>query len=954
MSQIHNLSVDACLKNTKLIATVNIDDPSPDTIYFFYLFKDGKIIDRIGWQKSNTFEWTVEESGSYFVQGHAKIGDTNEFKKSAPVVYLNIPIRVVGSIGLKRWFKKAGILTSDNNYDITIVDCLGIVEKAIRPGVNKKTIARIVREAVKKVMMKCSGQVYWLFYDFYRTSTLDGDIVWLLEEAYHICRKFNNINVRPYSVVIDESVSIKSVEDFDKYIFNDDFGEIINGIKTDSILSNCIKRPEITLEGNTISVKAKTYKPMPGDLFAFYLFKDRKIVDRVSYSTESTHQWEINETGIYYVCVFLKRFGNTVTNDTTPVFYSDANLKREYREFLSAPAPTGYFQKELPYMSQSEPFASLLCVINRKEDSHGFEDIAGVPFNHKATLGDKTVQIYSEERACIIKDNKRIYFSGNTFQNDRYYFGAKELSTLDAPKLNCNIGNYSAIVLNGNSSVSFYNDIYYIDRWFYYIDDKYTFVSNSYHLLLLAIKKHGIKPELDTDKAKITLSTVTLQFLMQNFTVKMDMKNCYQMPFGKNLIVDSKGCRFVENHLFNMTSSDKAYHELIYKNMTSYCAKKILYNLSTTIKHLPDSRISCDLTGGLDSRCVFAALTLIPDSKEKVKLNSKDVAGSNDLKIAVTLNNLYGYEYNDYEQTIELIPIAKADQYNRSFYLGTYFSKNIVNTKNKSTDRIEINGAFGEAIIRPYTSRKLLEYPVFNCTDTAEFAGYVYDFYSSCYVLSSDITRDCFVNYLSEELNNFPGSTILEKYEYLYLTYRHGYHFGSISDRFGITHIMPLQIPEYCEAFHYSYNVHRSIRMQLELIETWNPDLYSVPFDDDSDNIDADRLLKTDCRCNKLPISDDISQWEKAEKVRKANLKYISDDNDNSEPVIHHIETGLIRNFHILMNLCPELRDTLGIELYHKFLNPEKNTREFTYWYNKITSLMDQVLIFLQDEDDTL
>jgi len=83
---IDDFNVNLTRNGAELGAEIQLIDPSDDyhqkAQYYFYLVKDGVVIDRKGWFVENTYQWMLQESGVYFVQGYVRVGNERELRKS--------------------------------------------------------------------------------------------------------------------------------------------------------------------------------------------------------------------------------------------------------------------------------------------------------------------------------------------------------------------------------------------------------------------------------------------------------------------------------------------------------------------------------------------------------------------------------------------------------------------------------------------------------------------------------------------------------------------------------------------------------------------------------------------------------------------------------------------------------------------------------------------------------
>ena len=79
-------SIKIDLLNGVCSCTVNTVKQKGDRFYF-YLLKDGAIIDRLGWSDSPTYTKKLTETGNYHVQAHLKRGESNTLKRSESIFY---------------------------------------------------------------------------------------------------------------------------------------------------------------------------------------------------------------------------------------------------------------------------------------------------------------------------------------------------------------------------------------------------------------------------------------------------------------------------------------------------------------------------------------------------------------------------------------------------------------------------------------------------------------------------------------------------------------------------------------------------------------------------------------------------------------------------------------------------------------------------------------------------
>ena len=92
--RIGNFTIDLKKSGTELNATIQCATYYSNAQYYFYLVKDGIVVDRKGWFVENTYQWTLQETGVYFVQGYIRIGNERDLRQSKEITYIATQIPV--------------------------------------------------------------------------------------------------------------------------------------------------------------------------------------------------------------------------------------------------------------------------------------------------------------------------------------------------------------------------------------------------------------------------------------------------------------------------------------------------------------------------------------------------------------------------------------------------------------------------------------------------------------------------------------------------------------------------------------------------------------------------------------------------------------------------------------------------------------------------------------------
>ena len=566
----------------------------------------------------------------------------------------------------------------------------------------------------------------------------------------------------------------------------------------------------------------------------------------------------------------------------------------------------------------------------------------------------------------ILPSGELLVFSGITLLNNKITIGLDEI-TADTTfeTLASGYGNYN-LVFAGKDALRISTDYFNFSRWFYIDCEEFFIICNRYHLLLLFLRHMGIKLQINKRKAVITLSTVDVQFLLQNFSRKMDVERVFQLANDTTLRLTSSGWHWESSDFGRVLKKHEVFHENIYLALLKKASEEIKRNVRAGLESPEFKYVTVDLSGGLDSRLVYGALTAIKrEDTKKVRIISNDVAGSHDLQIATEINSIYGFEYDDLPAKIQTIPFEEADSIARSFYLGTYYSYFPFSTKIIGNNTLNINGACGEILARPYLARKYFDKIAID-VDAESLASYLWHDFAANIEVADEESESDFISLIAEELNQYPVKTVLEAYDRLYLQNRHAYHFDEgIRYQYIRKAWMPLQSKTAFKLHHMTFEFFKSIKLQLDLIGSINPLLLAIRFDSERDNRDYEQLRKELAPVS--PILSDIricgkndrERWENARKKKNASTIRLQAAVSEKGTLLvgqknaPEYEMVLLKDsLRELLQREPYIQKRCGLALYYYINQNADNRRKIRYYYNKVTSLLDQIRIIDGDVDN--
>lgn len=427
--------------------------------------------------------------------------------------------------------------------------------------------------------------------------------------------------------------------------------------------------------------------------YCFYLLRDGYVEVRDSYKTIDNKNWLLEHEGRYTVQAFLKVGNKKFIKFSEPLafFEDDAEAK-----FSSIPdvdledLDVNVFEASYPY----EDFVLTNLDLSDSRSLHGFHS------NHrnKCYLYTKLTNMESHE----------VLFSGVGITDKKLIYGQDDVKNIkDIKVLSESIGCFTAISFN-HSDIHFFTDLYGIGKIFYYNENGKFLVSNNYHLLLLCLQDANIKLSLFTNKVKSLLMSNRQPLLHQNFSVKMDVEKVLMKHPESCLEVKDGSLSLSNGDLSSILVNSEEYTDDNYKQLLYKAAEEIKANIQTILESDKFDNLIFDLTGGVDSRIVYAALSNFPQYKDKIFINSNHVDGLDDLNVALKLNSLYQFKYDSLPRSSIEIP-GRVGALQASCQLGRYYSygKSPV-FKEQLSRTARVTGNIGD-LYRNYLSAPFIE-----------------------------------------------------------------------------------------------------------------------------------------------------------------------------------------------------------------------------------------------------
>ncbi|MFC1610887.1 hypothetical protein ACFL6C_08005 [Myxococcota bacterium] len=724
---------------------------------------------------------------------------------------------------------------------------------------------------------------------------------------------------------------------------------------------------ESRLESEKLLCRILPSEAKDDDSFACYLVKDGKIIDKIyRYRTCNAFEWNLQDKGIYAAQGFLKRNDSIACKLSEPVAYFTEEDRRDLREFCQnsnrEPIP------RLPFFTSTYPHQDLALVFGpgkKHIDRSLLKSFAvglQLEFSEVHLGGIKTCFLMST-RLMKGDGSYRYLFSGVGRNDSRLIFGDDDLAnTDDANSLMDSVGDFLLIRIS-EDTVELATDYFGISKMYYYLDGDIFVVSSRYHLLLLLLNRLSIKPTLNVRKIIANLCSTSQPF-QQNFSREMEMENSFVLPVDKKIRVSRNTVEFLDSEIHGLLRSPDAFDEHEYDALIGRAAVEITDNLKVALEHPAFDYARIDLSGGLDARLVFAALTNLPEYRRKIHIHTANMKTEpQDLPVSAALTNLYGYQYDTIPSFIE--PTSKREVLadTISLHLGSYYLWGGLEQKAKMPKTIRIPGYFGEICARPYYARNLMDSDL----DTNELHDFVKAYLAKAKRSAEvHIHKGPLAEILEQELARLPGRTPLEKFDLHYLYYRNGLH---CTDRW-LSNVVapawgPLQSKLLFRLKNMTFHTFKSIKLQLDITAALNPLIASLPYGRDKDN--QDRLeLEGDIRVSdpifkhlNLVLDRDTSSWEESRQRKMAN----SVRTDDSERVRRgFVEDNELYSDFLYRSVMSALQFLLsyeggrlmgesdvGLQIFSWIKNNDPsstNVEMVTCLYNKVLNLYHQIQVF--------
>ena len=423
----------------------------------------------------------------------------------------------------------------------------------------------------------------------------------------------------------------------------------------------------------------------------------------------------------------------------------------------------------------------------------------------------------------------------------------------------------------------------------------------------------------------------------------MDFIEIEQINPTQTVSIIDENVDFKNNEIGKIIAHNKKYNSDCYHKLLLDACNEIIINCKNVLDNCEETTL--DLTGGLDSRAVYAAVSNINGFKKKTKINTVgDAEKSKDVRVAIGINSFYQLPYRQGGSRI-IEESFVSENYWRSQFMGQIYSTNYNPYINEKLE-IKLSGGNGDAFGRPYYSMHLFNTIAEKITDSKDMAEYIWDRQVINNVIGNyQDAKKQFVERLSEELDSFNNISLLESVDLIYYYYRNNFHFNpELEYSHGTMIFMPMQSISLFKTYHYTHDAFKNNREEIDLIITLNPLIGAQEYEMEDVNKDLNSIIISHplfLGCLR-DVSSDVKSViiKQAEISKNKTINKRIDSRNNSQLIIR-----LINNVSVLERLENNYFSDIvpGILMY--ILNNVNDWSKLKIINNKIQSVIDELMI---------
>lgn len=439
-------------------------------------------------------------------------------------------------------------------------------------------------------------------------------------------------------------------------------------------------------------------------------------------------------------------------------------------------------------------------------------------------------------------------FSGYVFSDKKMLIGTKEVekTVSDIRDLNEKYGEYSLCTVDIQGNINLSSDFFGMVPWFYYEDNDVFSASNNYHLLLLLLKEVGVRLSMNVPRSRVNIITSGYTY-GSPFSKDLDVLGCkINLAYEKITFSIKKGMAISYTSLWDILTDKSEWDEDLYEDYIRKCKAELEENCRAAFEHPKFNKIVVDLSGGFDSRIVFATANNLPKKlRKKLFTHTRRSVTSDDVEKASAITNMYDYpkhSYSDFDisdlfdDSVKEINLAHISRTLGTFSVSSYLYSSAYNNLNT----LEITGGLGDMVFGYARIRGEVEYSLGDNRLLARLGG--------CYLWNSvEELQEVFsdqANIINESLNNYKYCDCLfKKFHLLYVDFRNRFNFGSAHNIENNNMRIPMLFSKYALKAKWMYfnkftdNNVPDEKVSVDVLTAINPLMAILPFAKNNDNV---------------------------------------------------------------------------------------------------------------------
>lgn len=486
-----------------------------------------------------------------------------------------------------------------------------------------------------------------------------------------------------------------------------------------------------------------------------------------------------------------------------------------------------------------------IAVIAYKQAEHDLESFSE-RYQFILTKHYGNIVSLSKRSPVQLADHSKGIFSGYAFHDGKMLIGMDEAvsNTRDIRDLYEAYGEFSICIIGGGC-IKCSSDFFGMVPWFYFEDDKLFAASNNYHLMLLLLAEIHVELSMNIPRSRVNIITSGFTYGAP-FSKDLDINGCkINLAYEEINYSPIRGCYTRRTSLWDIISENTEFNEDLYEEYIFKAKEEIESNCKAVFEHPMFDKIVIDVSGGFDSRIIFAAACNLPKHlRKKIYTHTRKSGTVDDIEKASAIINLYQYPKVSYvkEDTSLLfdsfgeINLAQISRTLGTFSVNSY----LYMSEYDNLRTLELTGGIGEVVLGFQRVRGELDYSLGDDRLLARLGG--------CYLHNSvEELKEVFLDQkiiINRTLANYSScNDLFQKFHQLYLDFRNRFIVGSSHIIENNNMRIPMLASKYALRAKWMYfrcfkeNRVPDEKISIDLLSAINPLLAALPFASENDNV---------------------------------------------------------------------------------------------------------------------